>query len=131
MLVTAAVGSAHPMGKSAMTNGKRLHATGIDGRTREARRFRDLIRNFSEFLGGEKALSEADRSLVRTAAALAVQNERLQADAVAGRKVSSEDMTRLANSSARILAVLKGRNPGSAHTSPMRDQFGGKYSGAP
>jgi len=85
--------------RAAVTNGRRLHGDGVDGRSREARRFRDLVTSFADSLGGEKALSEADRSLVRTAAALAVQNERLQADAVAGRKVSSEDMTRLANAS--------------------------------
>jgi hypothetical protein len=72
--------------RAAVSNGSRLHAKGIDGRTRDARRFRDLVDSFSASRGGESALSEADKALVRTAAALAVKAERMQAGDRQGRR---------------------------------------------
>lgn len=92
--------------RSAVTNGSRLHAKGIDGRTRDARRFRDLVASFSESLGGESALSEAERALVRNAAGLAVKAERLQAAIVKGEDVDAEQLTRLSNCVSRVLGQL-------------------------
>ncbi len=98
--------------RSKITNGKRLHQKGTaDGRSAEARRFRDLVASFAASLGGEAALSEADRALIRNAAALTLQCERMQAAAVDGREVDLEAMTRLANSTARIMAALKLKRP--------------------
>src|SRR5271166_3567700 len=38
--------------RSVMSNGHRLHPRNIDGRSTEARRFRDLVESFAEPLGG-------------------------------------------------------------------------------
>jgi hypothetical protein len=93
-----------------VTNGRRMHAKGTDGRSAEARRFKDLVVSFAAPFGGEAALSEAERALVRNAAALTLRCEALQANVVAGRVVDNEEMTRLANSSARVLAALGRRS---------------------
>jgi hypothetical protein len=92
--------------RAAVSNGSRLHAKGIDGRTRDARRFRDLVASFSESLGGESALGEADKALVRNAAALAVKAERMQAAIVKGEDVDLEGLTRLSNCVSRVLGQL-------------------------
>ncbi len=39
--------------RAAISNGSRLHAKGIDERSSNARRFRDLVASFSASLGGE------------------------------------------------------------------------------
>ena len=52
-------------------------------------------------------MTEGERALVRNAAVLTLRCETLQGDAVAGRPVDSEELTRLANSSARVLAALR------------------------
>ena len=99
--------SAKPMSttRSRITNGKQLLA-GIDGRTADARRYRDLAASLADDLGGAAGLSEAQRALVRQAAAMIVQSERLQSSILRGELVDSEQLTRLANVVARILTRL-------------------------
>ena len=114
--------------RAAVSNGSRLHARGIDGRTRDARRFRDLVASFSESLGGEAALSEADKALVRNAAALAVKAERMQARIVKGEDVDLEGLTRLSNCVSRVLSQLGVKrerrelaaHPGAVHRQQVR-----------
>ena len=93
--------------RAAVSNGTRMHPKGVDGRSAEARRFKDLVSSFAASLGGEGALTEAERAIIRHAALLTLQSERLQAAFVAGREVNSEELTRLANSSARVFAALR------------------------
>jgi hypothetical protein len=93
--------------RAAVSNGTRIYPKGVDGRSAEARRFKDLVSSFAASLGGEGALTEAERALIRNATLLTLQSERLQAVFVAGREVNSEELTRLANSSARVLAALR------------------------
>ncbi len=98
--------------RSAMTNGARrhLHPEGIDGRSTDARRFKDLIAGFAAPYGGESALTVGEQALVRNAAAMSLKLEQMQADAVAGKPIDSEQLTRLSNSVQRTLASLrKGR----------------------
>jgi hypothetical protein len=92
--------------RAAVTNGTRLHARGIDGRTRDARRFRDLVTSFSESLGGFATLNDSDQVLVRNAAGLAVKAESLQAAIVKGEDVDAEQLTRLSNCVSRVLGQL-------------------------
>jgi hypothetical protein len=98
-----------PVGRSAITNGTRLHSNSakVDGRTQSARRLRDLITAFSKDLGD--GLSEADLSLVRTAAALTLQLEMLQADLANGVPVDVEMLVKLAGTSKRSLAAISAR----------------------
>ena len=93
--------------RAAVSNGTRIRPKGVDGRSAEARRFKDLVSSFAASLGGEGALTEAERALIRNAALLTLQSERLQAAFVAGREVNSEELTRLANASVRVFAALR------------------------
>jgi hypothetical protein len=80
---------------------------GIDGRSAEARRYRDLAMSFADDLGGAAVLTEAQRALVFQAAALSVQSEKLQAAMIRGEDVSDEQMTRVANSLSRLVGKLE------------------------
>lgn len=64
--------------RSRVTNGKALLA-GVDGRSLWARRFRDLLNLHIADLGGEDAITEAERAILRRAAALMTELERLEA----------------------------------------------------
>jgi hypothetical protein len=91
--------------RSRVTNGKPFD--GVDGRSANARRFRDLIDAFSRDLGGMSQLSEADRSLVRQAATLTVRSEQLQAAIVRGEPVDPDELIRLTNTARRTLAGIR------------------------
>jgi hypothetical protein len=67
--------------RSSVSNGSRLFAVaGLDGRTQTARRFRDLIEEISNDLGGSDRLSEGQRQLIRRAASLSIMAESIEAD---------------------------------------------------
>jgi hypothetical protein len=91
--------------RSRVTNGKDLLAN-VDGRTATARRYRDLTISLADDLGGASNLTEAQRALVRQAAAVIIQSERLQGEVLRGEGVDCEQLTRLANAATRILARL-------------------------
>ena len=64
-------------GKSRISNGTGL-LPGVDGRSTWARRLRDLIALHTADLGGEEAVSAAEASIIRRAATLTVELERLE-----------------------------------------------------
>ena len=68
--------------RSAVSNGSRLHAGDVDGRSVEARRFRDIFSEILSDLGGSDGLSEGQRQLARRAAMLSLRAELMEADAV-------------------------------------------------
>jgi hypothetical protein len=76
----------HRMGRSSVSNGKRLFSgdEGLDGRSQAVRRFRDLIEDISGDLGGKATLSEGQRQLIRRAAMLSAECERQEALAARG-----------------------------------------------
>jgi hypothetical protein len=90
--------------RSRVTNGKMI--AGVDGRSAEARRYRDLAMAFADDCGGAAGLTEAQRTLVRQAATLTVQSEKLQGAMLRGEEMSDEQMTRVANSLSRTLSRL-------------------------
>jgi hypothetical protein len=53
---------------------------GVDGRTQTALRFRDLVEQISNDLGGPDLLSEGQRQLIRRAASLSIMAEAIEAD---------------------------------------------------
>lgn len=64
--------------RSRVTNGSAI-LPGVDGRSTWVRRLRDLVALHVTDLGGEGAISEAERSIVRRAATLTVELERMEA----------------------------------------------------
>ena len=105
-----------------MTNGAKLLAN-IDGRTADARRYRDLCVSLADDLGGEARLSEAQRALVRQAGAMIVQSEQLQSAALRGDLVDVEQLTRLANAATRILSRLGIKRSAPKIVSPLAAHF--------
>ena len=75
---SASITATKPTARSRVSNGSTILA-GVDGRSVWARRFRDLIDLHVADLGGPSVTSEAERSVIRRAAALEVELERLEA----------------------------------------------------
>jgi hypothetical protein len=88
-----------------VTNGSKLVA-GLDVRSAEARRYRDLVISYADDLGGADKITEAQRTLIGQVATLQIQSERVQATVLRGEQVNLEQLTRLANASTRILSRL-------------------------
>jgi hypothetical protein len=91
--------------RSRISNGSNI-LPGVDGRSTWVRRLRDLISLHLSDLGGDDAVSEAERSIVRRVATLTVELERLElVFALAGEaKPEQIDLyQRTANSLRRLL----------------------------
>src|SRR5277367_6473666 len=94
-----------PRLRSRVSNGSKMVA-GVDGRSVEARRYRDITMALADDLGGASHLTTAQGALVRQAAAMIVQSEKLQGEVLRGEVVDCEQLTRLANAATRILSRL-------------------------
>jgi hypothetical protein len=105
----SAIDGRKPTARSRLTNGNTLHLNFVDGRSAEARRLHDLIADHTSDLGGEDHISEAERRLIRRAAILTLECERLEykwaaADGATVREL--ELYQRTSNSLRRLLESL-------------------------
>jgi hypothetical protein len=75
--------------RSAVTNGKRLFVE-KDRRGPWARRFRDLVAEITNDLGGVELLSEGQRQLIRRAVTISLSCERMEGQIAAGEEVNLE-----------------------------------------
>jgi hypothetical protein len=100
----AAGGDTRKRGKSAVTNGKRHHTGSTDGRTRHARRWRDLFLQFKAQLGHEPSLSEM--ALLKTAASLALSIELTAVELANGKLVDNTGLSRASGNLRRALQTL-------------------------
>jgi hypothetical protein len=103
--------SAARTARSAVTNGSQLLG-GVDMRSATARRFRDLVTELAREHGGE--LSVVELGLIRSAAALTVKAEELQAGIVRGDAVDVDELVRLSSEARRVLQSLRKRAPAAA-----------------
>jgi len=69
--------------RSRLSNGSKLLPM-TDGRSATARRFKDLVEDIAADLGGKDHLSEGQRQLIRRAAMLSAESERMEALAARG-----------------------------------------------
>jgi hypothetical protein len=95
-------------GRSRVTNGAAI-LPGVDGRSTWVRRLRDLMGLHLADLGGSDQVSEAERSIVRRAATLTVELERLELRFATAGEASVEDLDlyqRTANSLRRLLEAV-------------------------
>jgi hypothetical protein len=92
--------------RSAVANGTRLFIDSVDGRSAEARRFRDVLGDLVEHLGGETWISEPQRHLARRASALIVSCERAEVSLAKGGEFDVGEYTTAANTLRRLLADL-------------------------
>jgi hypothetical protein len=100
----------------------------IDGRTRSARRLKAIQRALTDDLGGDTALSEPTRILVKHVASLTLQTETLQDRiAAAGEEAtlkSFDQLTRLSNVLSRALKSLGLKKPAPKEpANPLLDHF--------
>ncbi len=125
MDVKAKVSKRH---RSAVTNRSKL-CLGIDGRSAQSRRFKDLMTSYAEPLGGIADLPEAAIVIVRQAAITSLECETLQSRALAGERIDDEQLVRLSNSISRLLATLKGlKKP--KKTGPTLDEIVARHGGS-
>ena len=75
--------------RSRVTNGRTL-LVGVDGRSKRARRYRDLLTDFVGRTNGRHA------DLCRALAAMCMERERLEAKMVAGEQIDTDMLVRLA-----------------------------------
>jgi hypothetical protein len=76
----------------------------VDGRSRMARRFRALVKQFTDDLGDKPTKAQAE--LVRQAALLVVRAGEIQQAVLAGDAVDDDVLVRLTNSAVRALSAL-------------------------
>jgi hypothetical protein len=91
--------------RSRVSNGSAI-LPGVDGRSGWVRRLRDLIRLHLSDLGGDAEVSEAERSIVRRAATLTVELERLELTFALAGEADAQQIDlyqRTANSLRRLL----------------------------
>jgi hypothetical protein len=94
--------------RSRITNGSALLPE-VDGRSRWVRRCKDLIREHLADLGGFDNVSAAERSIIRRAATLTVELERLEAKFALAGEASVQDLDayqRGANTLRRLLGAV-------------------------
>jgi hypothetical protein len=108
MLGSQLIGKRPSTVRSALTNDP-LKLRGIDGRSVDSRRYRDLVLAFIDDLGGEACASEADKALARQAAGAVVASEGMQARIISGEVVDLEQATRQQNAANRFLQALRDR----------------------
>lgn len=95
-----------PTNRSRLSNGTSLHLAKVDGRTSEARRWRDVYRELVATLGGENKVSEPQRFAVRRVASMVVGSELLDAKIANGVSVDLDVYLRLSSTIARTLRSL-------------------------
>jgi len=100
-----------------MTKPKRQFATrvgtgtgsfldGVDHRSAYARRFKELMASMVDDMGGDGAVGEAQKQLIRRAATLSLQAEILEAKAATGEGFDPDAFTKLTNTLNRVLSSL-------------------------
>lgn len=82
-----------------------------DGRSAWARRWKDIVHDLAEDLGGDDAIGEIERSLIRRAASLTVETERLEGLLSQGEAVDIDALGRVVGHLRRVLEQLKGNRP--------------------
>ena len=123
-MAAAAVAPQKPTHRSRVSNGSVL-LPGVDGRSLWARRLRDLIENHTADLGGEDRISEAERSIVRRAATLTVELERLEAKfALAGEAAAADlDLYQRTAGNLRRLLEAVGLERRQRDVTPTLDEY--------
>jgi hypothetical protein len=114
-----------PDQRSAVTNGQRLFVAAGDGRGPWARRMRDVIELHISDLGGLENASEAERSIIRRAATLTIELERLEAKFSTlpnGPRDSDLDMYQRCSNSLRRLLESIGIQRRPRDVTPSLDQ---------
>jgi hypothetical protein len=112
-------------GKSRVANGSAL-IPGVDGRSVWIRRAKEIIADALSDLGGEANTSAAERSLVRRAATISVELERLEAKFATAGEADPADLDlyqKLANTLRRLLGAIGLQRRSRDVTVPSLQQY--------
>jgi hypothetical protein len=110
--------------RSAIANGKLL--PGIDQRSTWVRRCRELIEDQITDLGGEDNTSTAERSLIRRAATMTVELERLELKFATAGQASPDDLdlyVRASGNLRRLLEAIGLKRRSKDVTPPLRERL--------
>lgn len=91
--------------RSRVSNGKALFVE-ADGRGPWGRRFRDILAEITNDLGGADLLSEGQRQLARRCATISIACEKLEGDAAAGATIDLETYGKLTDRLGRTFQRL-------------------------
>jgi hypothetical protein len=91
--------------KSRITNGRLL--VGVDGRSPWVRRCKDIIRSHLSDLGGEDNTSAAERSIIRRAAVLTTELERLEVKFALAGQASADDIDLYSRAASNLRRLLE------------------------
>ena len=108
--------------RSRVSNGADLFIAPADGRSREARRFRDVFGDMLGHLGGGDRVSEPRRHLAKRATALIVWCETVEARLAAGEELDVAPYTTAINSLRRLLTDL-GLDPAARDITPSLTDY--------
>ena len=110
--------------RSRATTGKALSATGGDLRGAWSRRMLDVYDAHVADLGGQEAISEAERSLLRRAATLTTELERLEAKFASGEGTPTDlDLYQRCSGNLRRLLESVGLQRRSRDVTPSLTQY--------
>lgn len=110
--------------RSRVTNGSEV-LPGVDGRTLWVRRLRDLIELYVGDLGGADNTSEAERSILRRAATLTVELERMEKMFATQGEASAEALDVYSRVAANLRRMLEatGLRRRTRDVTPTLDQY--------
>ena len=100
------VTASKPTGRSRVSNGRDLFLADVDGRGREARRYRDVYVALVAHLGGDDVVTEPRRHLAKRASALVVWCEVEEAKLATGETLDVQIYTTAVNALRRLLVDL-------------------------
>ena len=112
--------------RSRLTNGRDLFLGDVDGRSREARRYRDVYAALIAHLGGEDYASEVKRHLAKRASALIVWAEVEEAKLATGEALDVQTYTTAVNALRRLLGDLGLERAARDVTPPLSDYLKAK-----
>jgi hypothetical protein len=96
----------HKASRSKVGNGTALLLPGIDGRSVEYRRFKDIRYDIIDALGGEEYVRPQQDQIIRRAAGLGMLCELMECDIIDGKRVDVDALNKCANSQRRLLVSL-------------------------
>lgn len=108
--------------RSRLSNGADMFLAQADGRSREARRFKDVFGDLIIHLGGDGHVSEARRHLAKRATALIVWCETVESKLAAGEELDIGPYTTGINSLRRLLSDL-GLDPVARDITPSLGEY--------
>lgn len=108
-------------GRSAITNNP-SRLSGLDNRSTDGRRRRDLVRAYIVALGGADKISPAAMNDITRAADLVALAEKTRADALRGTAVDMGDLIRLGGAADRAVRRL-GIKPGAQPAAPSIQDY--------